>query len=203
MEIPVGATVQCADGECAQSTHVVLNPVARAVTHLVVKPKSGDRTQRLVPVDTVLESGPDEIRLRTLRSELDGLPPFEEDQFVAAPEPAERGWVMFPYAFAARGASDTRPVAVPPVSEMALRRGAAVTASDGDVGRVNEFLVDPLDGRITHLVLTEGHIWDRRDVTIPVEHITRIDRDRISLDLARADVGSLPALRIQRWLRSG
>jgi sporulation protein YlmC with PRC-barrel domain len=202
MEIPIGTAVMCADGECAKSTHVVLDPVSRAVSHLVVRPRNGDRSPRLVPVDTVLESGPTQIRLRILRDELSSLPLFEEDQFVAATDARHPGWVMFPFATVeSRSDGDGhRPARSVVRGDMALRRGATVAAIDGDVGRVNEFLVDPVDGRITHLVLTEGHPWDRRDVTIPVESVASIQRDRIELQLSRAEVGQLPALRIQRWL---
>lgn len=45
-----------------------------------------------------------------------------------------------------------------PPGELAVRRGARVETTDGHAGRVDEFLVNPADGYITHLVLREGHL---------------------------------------------
>ena len=35
----IGADARCADGVCGKVTHVVVDPVKRAVTHLVVEPR--------------------------------------------------------------------------------------------------------------------------------------------------------------------
>ena len=35
----IGADASCSDGACGTVTRVVVDPVARAVTHLVVEPK--------------------------------------------------------------------------------------------------------------------------------------------------------------------
>ncbi|KPK14357.1 MAG: hypothetical protein AMK69_28870 [Nitrospira bacterium SG8_3] len=51
------------------------------------------------------------------------------------------------------------------------------------MGPVTEFLVDQTDGHITHLVLREGHMWGRKDVTIPVFQIDRIEEDAVYLKL--------------------
>ena len=59
--------------------------------------------------------------------------------------------------------------------ELAVRRGSRVRATDGDVGRVDEFLVDRETAHITHLVLREGHLWGQKDVLIPVSEIGQID----------------------------
>jgi len=37
MDIPVGVEVLCSDGLCGRSTYVLINPVRKKVTHLVVK----------------------------------------------------------------------------------------------------------------------------------------------------------------------
>ena len=46
-----------------------------------------------------------------------------------------------------------------PAGELAVRRGAKVEATDGRVGQVDEFLIDPSNGQISHLILREGHLW--------------------------------------------
>ncbi len=37
LQVPIGAAVSCADGLCGISTHLLVNPVAQKVTHLVVR----------------------------------------------------------------------------------------------------------------------------------------------------------------------
>jgi sporulation protein YlmC with PRC-barrel domain len=63
---------------------------------------------------------------------------------------------------------------------------------------VDEFLVDPGSGQITHLALREGHLWGRRDVTIPVSAIDRIEDDIVYLKLDKAAIAALPAIPVRR-----
>jgi sporulation protein YlmC with PRC-barrel domain len=85
-----------------------------------------------------------------------------------------------------------------PAGELAIRRGARVEAADGHVGRVDEFLVDPANGHITHLVLREGHLWGQKDVTVPVSQIERIEEDTVYLKLDKHSIGALPTIPIRR-----
>ena len=77
----IGAAATCADGPCGTVSRVVVDPVARAVTHLVVEPKHGHRTGRLVPVDRV-DAATGEVRLRCTTAEFDELEAAEETQFL-------------------------------------------------------------------------------------------------------------------------
>lgn len=81
-----------------------------------------------------------------------------------------------------------------PAGEMAIHRGASVEASDGHIGRVEEFLVDPNDKHITHLVLQEGHLWHKRELSLPISAIARMDEDCIYLKLDKAAVKSLQTM---------
>jgi hypothetical protein len=60
---------------------VVVDPVARALTHLVVEPRHRARAGRLVPVDLV-ESTTDVILLRCTIAEFDALENAAETQFL-------------------------------------------------------------------------------------------------------------------------
>jgi len=86
---------------------------------------------------------------------------------------------------------------VPP-GELAVRRGSHVRATDGDVGRVDEFLVDRGTEHITHLVLREGHLWGEKDVLIPVSD-GEIDEDRVNLTPSKEEVANLPTIPVRRW----
>lgn len=118
------------------------------------------------------------------------------DWFLFDYEPDE--YVMFPCV------TPAMPIALPleheriPPGELAVRRGAKVEASDGHVGRVTEFLVDPTDGHITHLVLREGHLWGSKDVTIPVSQIDRIEEDAVYVKLNKRGIEALPAVPVKR-----
>ena len=77
----IGADASCTDGGCGKVTRVVVDPVARAVTHLVVEPKHHHDCGRLVPCDLV-DTTTGEIRLRCTLAEFEELDPAEETQFL-------------------------------------------------------------------------------------------------------------------------
>jgi sporulation protein YlmC with PRC-barrel domain len=132
------------------------------------------------------------------------MPNFVEQQFVRVPMPflgyGPDRYLLWPYVIP-DGASMAR-VSVRhelvPADELALHRGSGVEATDGHAGEVDEFLIDPADGHITHLILREGHVWDRKDVTIPVSQIDRIETDTIYLKLDKHGLGQLPVVAIRR-----
>jgi sporulation protein YlmC with PRC-barrel domain len=205
MEIPIDAAVECTDGPCGRSTYVVLNPVTRKVTHLVVKEKDLLHIERLVPMSLVKESTPQKIHLRCNKDKLGRLEYFIETHFVPA-DPvysgsmyeAYEGHMLWPYVIPENATIPLEEEQVPP-GELAVHRGAQVHATDGQIGRVDEFLIEPESGHITHLVLREGHLWGQRDVTIPVSAIERIQESDVYLKLDKASVEALPAIPIRRW----
>jgi hypothetical protein len=78
--------------------------------------------------------------------------------------------MMWPYS-APAGAYVTVEKEHIPAGELSIRRGARVNAVDGPIGLVDEFLINPDNDQITHLVMREGHLWGQKDVTIPVGQI--------------------------------
>ena len=78
-----------------------------------------------------------------------------------------------------------------PDGEIVLTRGAQVNASDGRIGRLDGFLIDPITGQITDLVLREGHLWGQKDVTIPVAQIDHMEEENVYLKLDKHSVGAL------------
>jgi sporulation protein YlmC with PRC-barrel domain len=85
--------------------------------------------------------------------------------------------------------------------ELGIRRGARVRTIDGKVGRVDEFVVEPASGDITHLVMRDGHLWEQEEVTLPVSAIERIEANTVFLKLAKEGVEALPAVPVKRWWR--
>jgi sporulation protein YlmC with PRC-barrel domain len=196
MDIPVNAEVKCVDGPCGRSTYVVLKPKTEEITHLVVKERNFPYVERLVPIALVAETTPHHIRLRCTGEELAKQQSFLETDFVEVDMPR---YVAGPYLVPVEEPQFERlPVGhrVLPTGEIAMVRGAHVEATDGRVGRVDEFLVDPTNERITHLVLREGHLWGQKDVTIPLSEIDRIEEDTVYLKLDKRGVEALPAISI-------
>jgi sporulation protein YlmC with PRC-barrel domain len=203
MDVPTRAQVRCGDGPCGHVTNVIVDPRTEKVTHLVVEELWMPHAAYIVPLDLVAEATPQRIQLRCLREELLELEPFMEVDFAEQhgpiPDPAWVGYPFPTYLMPPLGFSpklEYLPVAhehIPP-GELAIQPGTRVEATDGRVGHVDGFLISPIDGHITHLVLREGHLWGQKDVTIPVSEIDRIEQDRVVLRLDKHGVQILPSV---------
>jgi hypothetical protein len=202
MDLPMNANVHCADGHGGHSTYVIVNPVDQQVTHLVVKEHKPPFIERLVPIDQVVETTSNLIRLRCTQDELEKMEPFIETEYLVANIPnyeVLRGiYRVWPFVVP----EETRYIPLEhehiPPGELAVHRGAWVEATDGRVGQVDEFLVDPKNGHITHLVLREGHLWGRKDVVIPVSAIVRSEEDAVYLGLDKRSIEALPTIPVRR-----
>lgn len=211
-QFTIGAEASCADGVCGEVSRVVIDPVARAVTHLVIEPRHHQGLGRLVPLDLV-DASTGEIRLRCTTAEFAELDPAEETQFVpgssgyAAYGPGEV--VSWPYyGLVGPGMSagmDPGLVNVSltvtydtiPLGEVAVRRGEPVHATDGDIGRVHGLVIDPRNHHVTHVLLREGHLWGRKEVAIPIGTVTSVDGG-IRLGITKHEVANLPPVDIDR-----
>ena len=78
-----------------------------------------------------------------------------------------------------------------PVGEKEVGPGDPVHALDGEIGRVQGFLVNPGDDRVTHVLLLEGHLWGRKKIAIPISAVTGVDAG-IRVNLTKEQVGELP-----------
>jgi sporulation protein YlmC with PRC-barrel domain len=206
----IGAEASCTDGVCGEVTRVVVDPVARAVTHLVVEPKGRIGLGRLVPVD-LIDGTTDGIKLSCSLAEFEGLGPAEETQFL----PGTRGYeaygpeqvLAWPYAGlagepgvmgdAVSGFSQTVTFDTVPLGEVEVRRGEPVHATDGAIGHVEGLVIDPRNHHVTHVLLQEGHLWGRKEVAIPISTVTRVG-DGIQLRISKHDVADLPPVDIDR-----
>ena len=196
MDIPVNAKVMCANGSCGRSVCIILNPATEQITHVVVEAEDFDGLRRLVPVGLIRESTADRIHLACNIADLNRLEIFDEAEFLPA---AFYGSSMmwWPYALPEMMIMTLEHERIPP-HELAIHRGAVVEAQDGRVGKVDEFLVEPLHYHITHLILREGHLWDPKEVTIPVAQIDRIEADNVHLKLTKREIEALPTIPLRR-----
>jgi hypothetical protein len=86
-----------------------------------------------------------------------------------------------------------------PKGEVEIRRASDVYSAEGHhLGHVDGLLVDR-DEHITHLVLERGHLWGRREVTIPIGAAAKVETDDVTLSLTKDEVAALPEVPVQRW----
>jgi sporulation protein YlmC with PRC-barrel domain len=211
MEIPLNAQVECVDGICGRSEYVLIDPVTDQVTYLIVKQDSSPNTEYMVPVDRVTETIADTIRLRCSKTELEKMAPFIQTQFVQEKVLDYAGYRggglsgMGSYYYMPYVTSEIRvPVLVDhqqiPPGELAVHRGTRVEATDGYVGNVDEFVVNPDNGHITYLVMREGHLWGQKDVLIPLSALGDTHEDTVFLKIDRSQIESLPTFPVsRRW----
>jgi sporulation protein YlmC with PRC-barrel domain len=202
MDIPIDAEVFCSDGLYGRSTYVVLKPNTEEVTHLVVKGNKLPHKEVLIPITAVTATTPDSINVRYSRDEMAKMLPFIETEYVKVniPRYAVGSYVMEPYVYPEVETLPVKHEAIP-ADELAVRRGAWVEATDGRVGRVDEFLVDPENDHVTHIILREGHLWGQKEVTIPVSEIERIGENTVHLKMAKRQIEALPVIPVRRkWL---
>ncbi|MCL7453441.1 MAG: hypothetical protein M8467_10390 [Anaerolineae bacterium] len=199
MEIPLGVDVHCTDGRCGRSSYIVLDPITEKVTHLVVREPSPTRIERLVPVQLVDQTAAEVILLRATKEEFGQLEPFEQTQFVYKDLPHHTTdpqlTALWPYVSPAMRVVDKKIRAIPP-GELAVRRGAWVRATDGRVGKVDQFLIDPTSGHISHLCLREGHPWGDAVICIPVAEIDEIQERLVQLKIDKQTIEALPRIPI-------
>jgi sporulation protein YlmC with PRC-barrel domain len=202
MNLPLNVDVHCTDGLFGRSTYIIYDPTTEKATHFVVKRQKSSQTERMVPVSWIKESTPELILLSHPRAEVENLEPFNRTEFVQRDVPHYAAdpqlTLLWPFRVPAkRIVADTyRQI---PAGEFAVRRGARVRATDGRVGQVDEFMIDPDSGHITHLVLREGLPWDRRHVDIPVSAIERIEENVVYLKLDKKSIEALPFIQLRRW----
>ena len=207
VDIPIEASVECADGPRGRSVTVIVNPATRKVTHYVVQDRSFvDAEQRLVPVDEVLETTSESIRLRCTKEQVADMEHFVKLRFI------EDQWDEPAYWAAAGDMYYAEPYATPamplyeeiervPAGELAVHRGAWVEATDGHVGAVGELVMDPDSEQITHLVLQGGHLWGKREITVPLTAIDRVELDAVYLNLDKRAIEQLPSVALTRHYR--
>lgn len=207
-QFTIGADVSCTDGICGEVYRVVVDPLLKTVTHLVVEPKHRQALGRLVPLDLV-DTATVEIRLQCTVAEFEQLAPAEEMRFLpgtGAYGGYGPGGVFF-HPYYALGISSgvglgvgnlSQPVTYDkvPVGEVEVRRGEQVHATDGDIGRVQGLVMDRDSHQVTHVLLQEGHLWGRKQVVIPISEVAGVD-EGIRLKISKQQVQDLPEVDIE------
>ena len=154
----LGSSVSCSDGPCGELTRVVVDPGARTVTHLVVKPPQRGEAARLVPV-RLAGTGTAAIPLRCTTAQFGGLREAEKAQVVPGalgdPGDSRNHQLSGPYyglggmglamAMGTGLGAGTAPQRLTSdrisPGTVALRRADHVHATDGPIGKVQGVIV--------------------------------------------------------------
>jgi len=207
--LTIGAATACSDGFPGELKSLVLDPGAKAVTHLVVEPErehgTGHGLARLVLFNNV-DASAEPIMLPYTEAEFKDLSPAEETLAEFVPGygppvqllPAGEGW---------RAADG--PVAdgdtIPQIREMETiplipetqagapeveeGQGDHVRATDGDVGQFHGLRVDAGSGEVLQ-VLLKRHRWGHAELAIPIGKVSGFDGG-IRLSITKREVGEL------------
>jgi hypothetical protein len=178
-----------------------MNPTNDEVTHLVVRERQPSRIEHLVPMSSLKSTAAEVIMLDLTKEEFLNLEQFNQQEFIYTDLPHHatdpKLTLLWPYAVPAKRVVDSQIRPIPP-GQLAVRRGAQVRATDGPVGKIDEFIVDPETCYITHLVMREGNLLGKKNVTIPVSVIDRIDEKIVQLNISRDQVAQMPKIRVIR-----
>jgi sporulation protein YlmC with PRC-barrel domain len=216
MRLELGNRVDCTDESFGKLADVVIDPISRRVTHLVVERENHPWLARLVPVE-LAEPGDDvsgAVALRATVEEVRRLPPVHEVAYMRLDGfPVDDpdwdigieevlGLPYYPsYDLEAQPIDFAATYDRVPKGEVEIRRTSVVESADGHhLGDVDGFLVDD-DQLITHVVLEQGHPWERREVLIPIGAVSRVESDSVTLSLVKDEVDALPPVAIRRWPR--
>ncbi|HWK19065.1 MAG TPA: hypothetical protein VNR66_16590 [Solirubrobacteraceae bacterium] len=214
VEYVIGAEVVCSDGTCGELRRVVIDPVARAITHLVVEPKHRKGCGHLVPIDLVAAAGESEIRLKSTLHDFHLIEDaeeseyisgatgdwnYEQDQMLSMPYSAGLGAAGIGSMGSGLGKTGSGPHAFiedkVPVGEVDIRRGDSVHATDGEIGHVAGLITDPADHHVTHVLLDEGHLWGAKRVAIPIGVVTKVDVG-VRVTLSKNEIKDLPPVEL-------
>ena len=217
----IGSEVYCTDQACGRLSRVVIDPIARELTHLVVEPENHPEESRLVPVGLIDEDADGGVEAKVIRLRCDAAA-FENQERAQSTEflpaetsefgyPADRSLWMpyFPLgavggagpvgggAFVAAGSIEPHTVTYErvPTGEVQVRRGQPVHATDGEIGKVQGLVVDPDDHQVTHVLLQEGHLWGKKQVALPIRDVTEVHQG-VHLDLSKDEIRDLPPVDI-------
>jgi sporulation protein YlmC with PRC-barrel domain len=208
MELWLGTKVRCGSTVVGDLDDVAVDPALRLLTHVVVGASHANAW--LVPA-MLVDGGRRGITLSCTTAELHALGSIREvaympiEQFPVGDDDTDVGVQdttsmpsYEPTSFGDYCGEIDSLVTVSydriPKGEAELRRTSEVLFSSGHrAGHVRALVVE--ERKVTHVVLEHGHLWGRRDVLVPVDAVSSIATDSITLALAHDEVAALPSFR--------
>ncbi len=201
----LGEPVHTTDGPFGELADIVVDPVARTVTHLIVQPLHQHRQARLVPI-WLAEAHDGIVTVHLGTKHLRQLQRVSFSDFVDVDHPIEldEQWdvgtekiVSVPFM---NVEFDLDPMLGPveieydriPKDECEIRRTSSVVTSDGYVvGQVEGFVAEGEDALVAVMVRT-GPPGFKHMVAVPMAAVRRVLTDRVELSIDRPSYRALP-----------
>ena len=175
----IGSPATCTDGHCGKVIKVVVDPVARELTHLVVEPEHRSRTR---PPGAARPGQFGRGRRRSCATPSTSSTPCrnaEENDFLPGgsgyEDYAAHEAYYWPY-FGIEGGPDPLVANASaivthdtsPPAKSACAAATPCTPPTGRSARWKGWSSTRPAGHVTHVLLQEGHLWGRKDVAIPI-----------------------------------
>jgi len=186
---------------------VVIDPVTKKVSHIIVKEGILFSRSKVIPI-TYVELDGERIMLSKNAMELDDLPDVEEGDYVNLKdtnEPAQHEeavywypptnlawWSVRDYDWYPEPKYVLKTREVLPEGTIALEEGAAVISKDGkDLGNIERIIVEPNAKRATHIVVSKG-FFTKELKRVPTLWITNVTEEKVYLSVWSDLFESLP-----------
>jgi sporulation protein YlmC with PRC-barrel domain len=184
MKIEIGARIRTRDGRHVGQVHRILVDLDdNAVTGIVVLKGHVLSRDVLVPLDFIERADADEVTLSLDEDELDQLPEFAYNEFLAPPPmwttagPFPDGTFYIPVTQRKRLGEH----------HVDITPGARAHATDGDVGRVDQVQLDPVTGALDAFWIRSNGIFSH-DIRVPAEWVVRADESGVTLNASKRDI---------------
>ena len=201
MHISLNAKVDCTDGHAGQTTCVIINPVTRQLTHIIVAEKGSTHMKRLVPLELIKNGNSGHIQLSCTTPQLATLRPFLEMEY------PRNGALYFSFEadkFHSWPYESSIQMPVPPQleqispEELAIHQDSPVETLNGRIGKVKAFLVNPTNKELTAIAIQAGYFWQKQDITLPISQVDHFEKDLVFLKLDKQHLKRLAAIQAQR-----
>ena len=194
MKISLNSDIQCTDGYAGRLICVIVNPVSRELSHIVVDEKKPPYLKRLVPLDLVSIGNSDGVALKCTVVQLSTLRPLVEFEY-----PQGNGLHTLFAAKSARqwpqNVNDNLPISVElerlVPEAIKIHQDNLVRAMNGRVGKVVEFLVNPATKKIIALTIRRKFWWKTIDTRVPISQVDHFELDLVLLKFNKSELQSI------------
>lgn len=173
LELIAGAEVRCTDGRVGHAGGLIFDPRTRSITHISIRTRSPSQNGRLVPLGSVRSAG-SVIQLDCTRDDYYAFP--ENEEFVTPVGAGPTAAVLH--------------VQLVPHGEAELEAKETVHAVDGRAGHLVGVAVDPESHTAQRLLVRVGHLSGRRQVSIPFEAVSSVDKHGVHLRVSKAELSA-------------
>lgn len=191
MKMRLGTRVDGSDGELGHVTTAVIDPATDDVAWLVVTARGTSALDRLVPEARITQVHEDHIQTDLSTHEFFGLPAFTRPRYVDPDTVGLRTESSFLDERAGWHYAVTEHV--PPGMATCSRGMPVIDANGTQVGKLDWMIIDPEHDHVSHFVLSEGHLFTKHEVAVPVRNVASLEGGTVTLDLTAEEVEALPA----------